>query len=112
MVEQQYCDAMDILGITKFETLPTDIWPQIPAEHATVESSLISLKETISTRSKKGDYLFVQGDYGATYNMVQFAKENGLIPVYATSKRKSYEVVDGEKVTTVREFEHVRFRRY
>ncbi len=112
MTEQQCSDAIDDLGITKFETLPTDIWSQIPAERATVETSLISLKETILTHSNKGDYLFVQGDYGATFNMVQFAKENGFVPVYATSKRKSYEVVDGEKVTTVREFQHVRFRKF
>jgi hypothetical protein len=112
MTKHQRSDATDLLGIVKFETLPTDIWSQIPAEYATVESSLISLKETISANSQEGDYLFVQGDYGATYSMVQFAKENGLIPVYATSKRKSYEVVDGERVTTIREFEHVRFRRY
>jgi hypothetical protein len=44
--------------------------------------------------------------------MVQFAKENGLIPVYATSKRYVKEVVDGEYITTIREFKHIRFREF
>ena len=112
ITQQQINDAQSVLDVQKFVTLPTDIWSQIPAETESVESSLLPLKAQLVTYAKKGDLLLVQGDYGATYNMVQFAKEIGLVPVYATSERKAYEVVEGEKITTVREFRHVRFRKY
>ena len=112
ITQQQINDAQSALDVQKFVTLPTDVWSQIPAETESVESSLLPLKAQLVTYAKKGDLLLVQGDYGATYNMVQFAKEIGLVPVYATSERKAYEVVEGEKITTVREFRHVRFRKY
>ena len=112
MTEQQKEDAKKTLGVQHFVVLPTNVWSQIPAETESVESSLLQLKAELMTQAKDGDLLLVQGDYGATFNMVNFAKEIGLIPVYATSKRNVYEVVDGEKVTTVREFQHVRFRKY
>lgn len=112
ITEQQKADAASMFDIDSFEMLPTDVWSQIPAGHESVEGSLVSLKQKILEESTTGDFLFVQGDYGATYNMVQFAKEIGIIPVYATSVRKACEVVDGEKIKTVREFEHIRFRKY
>jgi len=112
ITDQQKTDAKNKFAIDAFEILPIDVWSQIPAEYKSVESSLVSLKQKILSESSRGDYLFVQGDYGATFNMVQFAKEIGVVPVYATSIRKAYEVVDGENITTVREFRHVRFRKY
>jgi hypothetical protein len=112
VTQQQMSDAKRTFDVHNFITLPTNIWSQIPAETESVESILEPLKAQLVTYAKKGDLLLVQGDYGATFNMVQFAKEIGLIPVYATSKRKAYEVVEGEKITTVREFQHVRFREY
>ena len=112
MTEHQEADARETLKIGRFTIVPSEIWSQIPSEFESVEECLVQIKEYLSQRAKGGDYLLVQGDYGATYNMVQYTKEIGLIPVYATSRRKSYEVVDGEKVTTVREFRHVRFRSY
>ena len=109
---QQKEDAKRTLDVQHFTVLPTDKWSQIPAETESVETSLLQLKRQLMIQARWGDLLLVQGDYGATYNMVQFAKENGLVPVYATSVRKAYEVVKGDKITTVREFRHVRFREY
>jgi hypothetical protein len=100
------------LGVGRFVTVPSKIWSKIPAEYETIDECLTSIKLFISNHFQTGDFLLVQGDYGATFNMVQFAKENGLIPVYATSKRYVKEVVDGEYVTTIREFKHIRFREF
>ena len=112
ITRQQMTDAKRAFGIQRFISLPTDAWSQIPAETESVASSLLQLKAQLAAQAKKGDLLLVQGDYGATFNMVQFAKEKGIVPVYATSRRKAYEVVEGEKITTVREFQHVRFRKF
>ena len=112
MTEHQYRDAKATLDIEKFDIVPSGIWSQIPSEFENIDDSLVEFKKYILQGNNKEDYLLVQGDYGATFNMVQFSKEIGMIPIYATSKRKAYEVVEGDKVITVREFEHVRFRRY
>lgn len=112
MTDQQKADAKETLLVNKLDVMPSDIWSQIPSDFASIEQCLVELKAYISLRADKEDYLLVQGDYGATYSMVQFAKEIGIIPVYATSKRKVQELAEGEKVTTVREFTHVRFRKY
>ena len=112
MTQQQSADARDTLHVDNFEVIPSKVWSQIPAEFESIEECLVDIKIYLRKKASKEDYLLVQGDYGATFNMVQFAKENGLVPVYATSIRKAYEVVEGEKVTTVREFQHVRFRKY
>jgi len=109
---QQKADAKKTLNVQHFIVLPTDLWSQIPVGSESVESSLLQLKIQLLSQANPGDLLLVQGDYGATFNMVQFAKEIGLVPVYATSRRNVYEVVEGEKITTVREFQHVRFREY
>jgi peptidase E len=112
MTEQQCSDAQKSLNVKRFHILPTDKWSQVPAEMEDIDPHLSELKRNIESKAQKADLLFVQGDYGATFNMVQFAKEIGLVPVYATSVRRAYDVMEGERVVTVREFQHVRFRKY
>lgn len=112
MTEQQKEDAVSNLSVGKFVMMPTDGWSQIPAVTESIEPSLLKLKMQLGAQGKPKDVLFVQGDYGATFNMVQYAKEKGMTAVYATSERKVRKVVVGEKTTTVREFRHVRFREY
>ncbi len=40
------------------------------------------------SRQADRDYLLVQGDFGATYLMVRYAFDNGLIPIYSTTERQ------------------------
>ncbi len=112
MTEIQYSDAKKNLAIDEFINLSTDIWSQIPAEVESIGLHLEDLKHNIMRQSQKGDLLLVQGDFGATVEMVHFAFREGLIPVYATTKRIAKDIVDGDTVTTIRTFEHVRFRKY
>jgi len=112
ITEQQCADARRTLNVNTFTVVPSNVWSQIPADFESLEDSLVDMKNYLSIHAVKGDYLLVQGDYGATFSMVRFAQEIGLVPVYATTKRNVYEVVDEEKVKTVREFKHVRFRKY
>jgi len=112
MTSQQQQDAICNLEIEQFDILPFDIWSQIPAGLENIEEFLLPLKEELSQNSNQGDVLWVQGDFGATYSMVIFAKNIGIIPMYATTQKESHDIVDGEKITTIRKFEHVRFRKY
>lgn len=112
MTEAQKIDAVKTFGIEAFAMLPTEQWSRIPADVESVSSLLEPLRAKILSHAKKGDYLLVQGDFGATVSMVNFAYANGLIPVYATTQRNAKDTVVGDKIVTLREFEHVRFRIY
>jgi len=105
-------DARESFDIDNFEIITDSIWSNIPSDVQTIEPYLDIIKQNILKNSKMGDVLFVQGDFGATVAMVSFAKKHNLIPVYATTERISRDIVEGEKIITVREFQHVRFRKY
>ena len=112
MTQAQYDDAKNHFAIDRFIELPNDQWSQIPADADDISEYLADLKHNIVKQSNAGDLLLVQGDFGATVAMVHFAFKQGIIPVYATTRRAVKEIVDGDKVITTRTFEHVRFRIY
>ena len=61
----------------------------------------------------RGDYALIQGDFGACYIMVNFAFEQGLIPIYSTTVREAIEEPkDDGSVKLVHQFNHQIFRRY
>jgi hypothetical protein len=105
-------DAHESFGIDAFEVINNPIWSNIPADEPMIEPYLDTIKQTILNNAKQNDLLFVQGDFGATVAMVSFAKQHGLIPVYATTDRVARDIIEGDKIITVREFKHVRFREY
>ncbi len=105
-------DAAANLGIDRFVVIPSRWWGQIPADEESVCNYTAEIEYWLAKEADRGDYLLVQGDFGATVRMVHFAQTIGVVPIYATTNRVSREVVDGDRVTTVREFRHVRFRQY
>ena len=62
--------------------------------------------------ARKGDCLLVQGEFGTTFKLVDYALKNGLVPIYATTKRVAKEVRDGERIHREYIFEHVCFKKY
>jgi len=112
MTQAQYDDAKNHFAIDRFVELPNDQWSQIPADIDDISPYLADLKHNILKQFEHRDILLVQGDFGATVIMVHFAFENDMIPVYATTARIAKDIIDGDKVTTIRTFEHVRFRKY
>ena len=112
MTEVQYEDARNNYHIERFVKLPIDIWSQIPPESENISIYLEDLKNEILSQYAKNDCLMVQGDFGATVEMVHFAFKVGLIPVYSTTKRVAKDIIDGDTITTLRIFAHVRFRKY
>jgi hypothetical protein len=112
MTQLQQQNAKELLDIETFMDISDPIWSTIPSECNTIESYLQIFKDNLHRNSSAGDYLFVQGDFGATYLMVSFAKSIGVLPVYATTKRVSRDIVEGDKIITIREFKHVQFREY
>lgn len=62
--------------------------------------------------AEKDDFFIIQGEYGCTFRLVDYALKKGLIPIYATTKRIAKEVRNGETVHREYIFEHVRFKKY
>ena len=90
-----------------------DIWKHVPPDLPTIDGYLAPVKSWLSEQAVAGDFLLVQGDFGATCLMVNFAMEIGLVPVYSTTERATKErLLDDGSVELSHTFRHFRFRRY
>ncbi len=112
ITETQREDARRTLGIDRFATVPSEHWGAIPADAISVRPYTAGIKNWLDAHAVAGDVLLVQGDFGATVDMITYAKRRKIIPVYATTRRVVEERTEGESVVTIRRFEHVRFREY
>jgi hypothetical protein len=112
----QQTDARSSLAVSAFVEPPQSIrslWKNVPPDLPAIEDYLTPVKAWLAEMAAPGDYLLVQGDFGATYTIVRFAFERGLIPVYATTERRVEEDQHvGGTVTATHSFRHRRFRKY
>ncbi|MCC7429520.1 hypothetical protein IT568_01635 [bacterium] len=94
--------------------LPEDLqkaWSNFSPESEKVDVEIF--EEWLLKNSQKGDFVLVQGDFGAVYKLVNFCFLSGLIPVYATTKRETTEKeIPGGKMEKISVFRHVRFRKF
>ena len=116
LTHSQEEDAIATLGIRSISDLPPDLkalWRQIPAELPALHDYLAPIMTWLETHGEKGDYVLIQGDFGACYNLVNFTFHIGLIPIYSTTERKVVEErgADGT-VKMTHQFKHRIFRRY
>ncbi|WP_297988410.1 CRISPR-associated protein Csx20 [uncultured Campylobacter sp.] len=112
LTSEQEEDARKNLNVDKFINITDARWSDIDPSEKSVIEFVEAYKDKLKKQAKAGDVLLVQGDYGATYNMIRFAKNMGLIAVYATTNRIVSERVENGKVVIKREFKHARFREY
>ncbi|HAA63816.1 MAG TPA: hypothetical protein DCE04_00875, partial [Thermoanaerobacter sp.] len=88
-------------------------WSGISPYDDSLTFCLQDLISWLKINARKGDYVLVQGDFGATFLIVDFCLKNDLIPVYSTTKREVItEIKNGENIKVSRLFTHVRFRKY
>ena len=92
------------LGVDEFVYLPEDLqrkFSNIPPELESVKKYAKDFEKFLEN-AKSGDYVLIQGDFGLTCHLVNFAKSKGLIPVYATTKRISKDIKkDGKIIETI-----------
>lgn len=111
--DEQKNDAIQNFEVVEFVSLPNDLqklWSNFDADLEKLD--LEPFKKFLQSVAKSGDVVLVQGDFGASFSMVQFALELGLISVYATTKREAFEVVENGQTVKKSIFKHRRFRRY
>ncbi|BBG66767.1 uncharacterized protein MJ1673 [Hydrogenimonas sp.] len=113
--EEQKEDARRSLGVENFIFLTEGlraVWSSISPLADDVRPLLDGIVGFVTHHGRRGDYLLVQGDFGATCYMVEVAYNLDMIPVYAAAWREVEEYEKGGSVVTVRTFRHVRFREY
>lgn len=105
-------NALENMGVDSIIDLTNPAWSAINPELESLDEVLAPFKKALALQAKAGDYLLAQGDFGATYEMVNFAKNLGVIPIYATTKREiiSSTNENGEVIKTAI-FKHIRFRK-
>ena len=115
LMEDQTADAYKTLKIDEIIYLPKElleIWSNIPAEEEHIGYRLEEISQYFTQHLKAEDYVLIQGDFGATYLMVQKIIELGAKALYATTKREAVEkIINGKHVKTST-FKHIRFREY
>lgn len=109
-------DARLSLKVERIIDLPEELkplWNQIPPDLEGVSDYLEPVKSWLAENAKPGDYVLIQGDFGACYIMVDFSFEKGLIPVYSTTAREAAEEQGGDgSVKLTHRFKHIRYRKY
>ena len=105
LTPEQEEDARENLKIEKFVNIADAKWSDIDPFEKSVVNIVNIYKDRLTGQAN--------ADFGATYNMIKFAKNMGLTVVYATTKRIIVsEYIENGKVVTKREFKHARFREY
>jgi len=116
LTDIQETDARDHLGVERIISPPGELqslWRQVPADFEGIDGYLAPVKDWLSVQGRPEDFVLIQGDFGATWIMVNHAFKLGLVPVYSTTERLAEETITGDgAVRLVHHFRHRRFRRY
>ncbi len=115
LTEEQINDAKETLQISEYIYMPKSLqylWSNVPSSINDLNSYLIEIQTFILDNSSEGDYVLVQGDFGATYNTINFCKKNKRITIYSTTKRQSKEIYRNNTIEKVSYFSHLSFREY
>ena len=116
LTEMQKTDAKIKMNIDKIIEPPesiNDLWANVSPEGELNIDKLQIVINWIKGKSAKNDYVLVQGEFGATFYIIDFCFKYGLIPIYATSERKYKEIVLSDNSIERRHiFQHVQFRKY
>ena len=112
LTDTQKSEAKKRFGIENFVNITNEKWSNIPPELDNISEFLSEFALSLKSNAKKGDYLLIQGDFGATYALVRFALNLGITPIYATTKRISLEENENGVKIIKKSFIHERFREF
>ena len=112
----QRSDARKSLGVDRVVDLPHDLqatWSNLPPDEPELDPTLGPIRCWLVSAAEPGDFVLIQGDFGACYLMVRFCLEQGLVPIYSTTERHAQEEVQPDgSIRLVHTFRHRIFRRY
>lgn len=112
----QEADARASLGVSAIIVPPSEVrarWAGVPPELDDLNDWLTPVFSWLADNAHPGDFVLVQGEFGATWLAVREAFRLGLIPVYSTTRRQALEEHLPDGSVQIRHiFDHVRYRRY
>ena len=116
LTREQETQAREIWGVTSIVALPLSlkqIWGQIPADLENISDVILPVQQWLEKEAAKNDVVLIQGDFGATWLLVDFALKAQLIPVYSVTQRDARENIQPDgSIKTTHVFKHRRFRLY
>lgn len=116
ITSRQVTDARESLKVEQLVPLPEElkqIWCNIPPHAASIKEYITPVIQWISKGAAEGDYVLIQGDFGACYILVNVAFKQKLVPIYSTTNRQAVETRTQEGgVDLIHQFLHQRFRKY
>jgi len=116
LTPDQEFDAREKLSIMKVVEPPEPLralWANVPPDLDELDAYLEPIKQWLLDHARPDDCVLVQGDFGATYLLVNFALECGLVPVYSATEREATEEPQPDgSIKLSHRFLHKRFREY
>ena len=116
LTEDQIQDAKESWGVTGFIKIPNDLmhlWINIPFDKDNLNYFLMPLKKWCNENVNNDDLVFIQGEAGSTFLMVDWFLKNGFRPIHATTKRiYSKKVNKDGLLENTHLFKHEKFRKY
>ena len=116
LTEEQIADSKHILKVSKCIYMPEAIqknWSNVDPEGDLDKTVLNKICNWLNDQAETKDFVLIQGEFGATYYLVDFCFKNGFIPIYATTKRVSEEKQNSDGTVERKQmFKHVGFRKY
>ncbi len=117
LTPEQATDATNSLGVENFVSLPENLktlWGNVPPDaELDFATYLQPLKDFLAATAQAHDVVLIQGDFGATFHLVNHCKQAGYTPVYATTERVAIEQAQPDgSVVLQKVFKHKAFRRY
>lgn len=110
LTENQTLDAYKFLKCNEIIYLPPELKEKW--QNMKIEQSLDDFKFFLNKITSKGDYILIQGEWGATYKMINYCKEKKLIPIYSSTEREVKEEKKGENIIKLSKFTHRGFVKY
>lgn len=116
LTPKQIEDAKESFGIEEFVYLPENLqkkWSAVEPFASSLVEYVKDFTNYLRQNATKNDVVLVQGDFGLTYLLVKFCKEEGIYALYATTKREVIAEKDNSgKIVKTTRFKHIRFREY
>jgi len=116
LTKKQEEAARHTLNVTRIVEPPDELallWRHVPPELNEINGCLEPIRRWLRSEARRGDYVLIQGDFGATYLMVTDAMKNGYIPIYSTTYRMAVEENEcDDSVKVTHNFQHCIFRQY
>ena len=87
-------------------------WSQIHPQESREEVLQAIVRWLQDNHAQEGDLFVLQGEFGCTFTLVDYALRQGMVPLYATTLRIAKETRNGEQVHREYLFQHSGFKRY